>query len=579
MPPAAAGLAIGIGLIVLFAVFAPSMPLKNPNAGFLAFADCSQPLAVASGQTGQTQLKERTWISVAKLSALPKVGKVKCTAISQELLAKFPVLKEALKGADGCADGTEVCEVSYGMSSSLMDTSLGISVPDREDYELSVTKAEAEAIAGELGISEPRRAILSYNDSLYVLYLRSAGTQDVSAQMESKFVEPVSFVPVPLEKGRSLNYTLTIKTWATYGGPVEIDLNATASARDSGLDARFEPSRLVIPERSEASTRLVIRAGEDAKDGVYRIRIGGSINHSLILQDSPCKYGSGCPIVKIGASEWGIENYGSDQYIGLGGRQPPEWLKATVETDKDAYSAGEDVKISAHLANEGAQAITLDNDTRLILTIYDDSNKYNENVYTIDSYIFGLKEPIVVEPGSKILLARAFQWDQKTFGFGVAPHDVEQGRYSIGMSFAGYNASVFHTETQFRIGLGSISKVPGAGNGGTDSNSGYNGTMIIIPRGLNGAEASSPPFYEPEEAHVKAGEEIRWKNEDGALHTATSSTPSSEDTGKLFDTDIIPPNRFSHPVVIKDPGEYSYFCQLHPWMSGKIIIVEPRATE
>lgn len=166
------------------------MPLKNPNAGFLAFADCSQP--AAPGQTGQIQLKERTWISVAKLSALPKVSKEKCTIVTQDLLARLPALSNALKGADGCAAGTEVCEVSYGMSGTMVDLGLGVSVSDKEDYKLSLTKVEAEAIAGELGISEPRKAILSYNDSLYVLYLASAATQDVGAQMESKFVEPVS---------------------------------------------------------------------------------------------------------------------------------------------------------------------------------------------------------------------------------------------------------------------------------------------------------------------------------------------------------------------------------------------------
>lgn len=565
--PAAAGLAVGIGFIVLFAVFAPSVPLRNANAGFLAFTDCSQQPA-APGQAGQIELKERTWISVAKLDTPPPEVDKKCVAVSQELLSKLPALAEALKGADGCAAGTEVCAVSYG-----------ISYPsDNEDYELSVTKAQAEAIAGELGIAglnaESNAAILSYNNSLYALHLASAGNQDVGVQMKSKFVEPVSYVPVSLEKGKSLNYTLAIRTWATYGGPAEINLNATASATDSGLDARFDPAKLSIPERSEATAKLVIRANENAKDGIYRIRIGGGIHNSMLLQDSPCMYGSGCPVVKIGASEWEIENYGSDQFIGLSGHAPPEWLKATVETDKDVYSAGENIEVSAHLINEGQKAITLNNDTRLILTIYDDSSKSGPgNIYTIDAYIFDMKKPIVVEPNAKILLARAFQWDRKTFSFGVAPHDVSPGTYTVGMSFIGYNASGFHAEKQFRIASGNAS---GAGGSDVTSSMQFNGTTVIIPRGVAVTEGGKGPFYEPAEVHVKAGEQIRWKNVDALPHTATSATPGSDDIGKLFDTDIIPPNRFSsQQVIITEPGEYPYFCQLHPWMSGKII-VEPQ---
>lgn len=108
----------------------------------------------------------------------------------------------------------------------------------------------------------------------------------------------------------------------------------------------------------------MIKASPDAKDGIYRIRIGGSINNFLILQGSPCIYGSKCPIVKIGTLEWGIENYGSDRSIGFAGYAPPEGLEATIETDKDVYSDGENVEISAHLINEGRKAITLNNDTR-----------------------------------------------------------------------------------------------------------------------------------------------------------------------------------------------------------------------
>jgi plastocyanin len=82
---------------------------------------------------------------------------------------------------------------------------------------------------------------------------------------------------------------------------------------------------------------------------------------------------------------------------------------------------------------------------------------------------------------------------------------------------------------------------------------------------------SNPEFFVPEEVTVKAGETITWKNEDTAIHTATSGENSTPD-GK-FDTSLVSPGQSSKPIEMpNEPGQYSYFCTLHPWMTGTITV-------
>jgi plastocyanin len=79
----------------------------------------------------------------------------------------------------------------------------------------------------------------------------------------------------------------------------------------------------------------------------------------------------------------------------------------------------------------------------------------------------------------------------------------------------------------------------------------------------------NPEFYVPAETALKAGETVTWKNDDTAIHTATSGKDATPD-GK-FDTSLVSPGQSSEPIAMpNEPGEYPYFCTLHPWMVGTI---------
>jgi plastocyanin len=79
-------------------------------------------------------------------------------------------------------------------------------------------------------------------------------------------------------------------------------------------------------------------------------------------------------------------------------------------------------------------------------------------------------------------------------------------------------------------------------------------------------------FYNPTEIMVKGGIAVIWKNEDTVVHTATSGGGMTSDS--KFDTGIIDIGQPSQPVIMPlESGQYPYFCALHPWMTGSVMVI------
>jgi plastocyanin len=91
---------------------------------------------------------------------------------------------------------------------------------------------------------------------------------------------------------------------------------------------------------------------------------------------------------------------------------------------------------------------------------------------------------------------------------------------------------------------------------------------------LKGSSASGAPDYDPDHATVPLSATIRWVNEDTVLHTATSGAGFEEDGfGSKFDTQFLFTGK-EYNIAASDigPGEYTYFCQAHPFMVGTLAI-------
>jgi plastocyanin len=92
-------------------------------------------------------------------------------------------------------------------------------------------------------------------------------------------------------------------------------------------------------------------------------------------------------------------------------------------------------------------------------------------------------------------------------------------------------------------------------------------TTVTIAKGAQ--NSNNKEFYVPPQTTAKPGSTITWNNEDSAIHTATPGRDATPD-GK-FDTSLISPGQSSKSITIpNEPGEYSYFCTLHPWMTGTV---------
>ena len=98
----------------------------------------------------------------------------------------------------------------------------------------------------------------------------------------------------------------------------------------------------------------------------------------------------------------------------------------------------------------------------------------------------------------------------------------------------------------------------------------FNG-VISVPEGsgVPGCDDTNE-CYIPFNVSISAGEEIIWSNDDSAAHTVTSGIPADGPDG-IFDSSLfMAESTFS--VTLDDPGEYPYFCMVHPWMTGNISV-------
>jgi plastocyanin len=72
--------------------------------------------------------------------------------------------------------------------------------------------------------------------------------------------------------------------------------------------------------------------------------------------------------------------------------------------------------------------------------------------------------------------------------------------------------------------------------------------------------------FTEKELHVRAGTRVRWTNQDQVQHSVTADDGS-------FDSGLIEPGRVFERVFDR-PGNYTYHCTPHPFMTGRVI-VEP----
>ena len=97
-------------------------------------------------------------------------------------------------------------------------------------------------------------------------------------------------------------------------------------------------------------------------------------------------------------------------------------------------------------------------------------------------------------------------------------------------------------------------------------------TEVTIPNEASEPScAESGSCFSPSEVTIGIGDSVTWHNDSTAAHTVTSGNPEDGPDG-VFDSGLFMGGEtFSHTFT--ESGEYQYFCQIHPWMTGTVIVV------
>ena len=73
--------------------------------------------------------------------------------------------------------------------------------------------------------------------------------------------------------------------------------------------------------------------------------------------------------------------------------------------------------------------------------------------------------------------------------------------------------------------------------------------------------------FDPDTLTVPAGTTVTWVNHDEVPHTIASSDKRFTSSGALDTGD-------KYSYTFTTPGSYAYFCTLHPFMTGKIVVTD-----
>ena len=101
---------------------------------------------------------------------------------------------------------------------------------------------------------------------------------------------------------------------------------------------------------------------------------------------------------------------------------------------------------------------------------------------------------------------------------------------------------------------------------------------VSVPEGsgVPGCEETNECWI-PNDINIAVGDTVTWSNDDTAAHTVTSGSPADGPT-LVFDSSLFMAGAtFSY--TFDTEGTFDYFCMVHPWMQGSVIVGAAMAEE
>jgi plastocyanin len=135
---------------------------------------------------------------------------------------------------------------------------------------------------------------------------------------------------------------------------------------------------------------------------------------------------------------------------------------------------------------------------------------------------------------------------------------------------------IAHSNAQYQLNIyGQIDNTTGMTTNQTISNQNSTTATGSQERGsisvsiVPNAATMGDKAYSPNPIEVKVGGGVTWSNDDSQIHTATSGSVGSAESGSVFDSGILSPGA-TFDFVFDKAGTYDYYCTLHPQMVGSI---------
>lgn len=109
--------------------------------------------------------------------------------------------------------------------------------------------------------------------------------------------------------------------------------------------------------------------------------------------------------------------------------------------------------------------------------------------------------------------------------------------------------------------------------GGTTGENTTPASVTAVSIVVGSSTPTNGEFYSPETVETTVGSMVTWTNDDTTLHTATSgvSDGSTGTPDSVFDSSYMNSGA-TFSWVPEQAGEYDYYCTLHPYMTGKVVV-------
>jgi plastocyanin len=285
--------------------------------------------------------------------------------------------------------------------------------------------------------------------------------------------------------------------------------------------------------------------------------------------------------------------------------KPAELTKVSILPGASAEgNPSYDPKILNLRKGVGIQWINNDNVPHTVTSLKDDGKTFDSSIimpkgnYTLDTSTLQGSEFdyfCTIHPYMKAKFA---------FGSGSSPAATTSGPSNvaanstagnISMPISGQAANTSNQPTGNTTSIGNVSNrnsssiegLSGTAKNNNNTNQSQvannaNNTSITTNSGLGTgnvakvsiASGSSLPsnkeFFIPKLVETTLGSMVTWTNDDFSLHTVTSGNANAGKSG-VFDSNIIKKGG-TFSFVFDKIGEYNYFCSLHPYMTGKVIV-------